>query len=107
MPDSMLKRLLAAEMRAEEKISVASRQRELAIRQALDEVRAEEAEFDAGFEARRAIQLDAAEARARRQVAELEAQHQAQQQALRDLAGRNEAAAVAAALALFLDEESA
>jgi hypothetical protein len=104
MAESMLKHLLAAELRAEEKIGVASRQREHMIQQALDEARAREAEFDAGFEARRAVQLAAAEDRARQHVAELETQHHTRQQELRRLAGRNEAASVEAALELFLGD---
>lgn len=102
MPESMLKRLLAAELRAEEEIGLASREREHMIQQALDAARGQEAEFDTGFEARRAVQLAAAEDRARQHIAELEVQHQARQQELRRLAGCNEAAAVEAALVLFL-----
>jgi len=98
----MLKKLLAAELRAEAKIGLASRQREQMIQQALDEARAREAEFDTGFEARRGVLLAAAEDRACQHIAELETQHHARQQELRRLAGRNEAVAVEAALALFL-----
>jgi hypothetical protein len=104
MPESMLKKLLAAELRAEESIGVASHQREHMIQQALDEARAREGEFDTGFEARRAVLLAAAEARARQHIVDLETQHHARQQELRALAGHNEAAAVEAALALFLGE---
>lgn len=102
--EDILKRLLAAEKDAEDKVEAAEAARRKIIQDALDEARRAEIEFEKQAEARRKPFLAAAEEGAQRRIAELEAEAAARQRDLRDKAAANEEAAVAAALALILGE---
>jgi vacuolar-type H+-ATPase subunit H len=102
--EEVLKRLLAAEMSAEARVEEADEARRQNIQQALDEVRQLEADFERQVEARRKPFLAAAEAGAQLRVDEMHEASAAHQRQLRELAARNESAAIAAALALILGE---
>lgn len=100
--EDVLKRLLAAEKAAEDKVEAADAARRKIIQDALDEARQAELEFEKQAEARRRPFLAEAEAKARRHIAGLEAESAATMRALREKAAANEAAAIEAALALIL-----
>lgn len=100
--EDVLKRLLAAEKAAEDKVEAADAARRKIIQDALDEARQAELEFEKQAEARRRPFLAAAEQDAKRHIAGLEAESAARMRALREKAAGNEAAAVEAALALIL-----
>ncbi len=102
--EDILKRLLAAEKEAEDKVEAADAARRQIIQDALDEARRAEIEFERQAEARRRPFLAKAEEEARRRVAELEAEAAARQRLLREHAAGNEENAVLSALALILGE---
>ncbi|MEW6132787.1 MAG: hypothetical protein AB1591_06410 [Pseudomonadota bacterium] len=102
--EDILKRLLAAEKEAEDRVEAADAARRKIIQDALDEARRAEIEFEKQAEARRKPFLATAEEGAQRRIAELEAESSVRQRALRDEAARNEEAAVTAALSLILGE---
>jgi vacuolar-type H+-ATPase subunit H len=103
--EEVLKRLLEAEMAAEARVDDADHARKESIQQALDDVRRLEVEFERQVEARRRPFLAAAEEGAQRRVEEMQAASAARQRELRELAARNESAAIGAALALMLGEK--
>ncbi len=103
--EDILKRLLAAEKDAEDKIEAADAARRKIIQDALDEARRAEIEFEKQAEARRRPFLAKAEEDARRRVAEIEAASAAHQRLLRERAAANEEAAVEGALALILGQD--
>lgn len=100
--DDVLKRLLDTETRAEAIIASAEAERSRLIEAALDTARLSEARYHEQAAARRQPVLDAAQARADQEVANLEHAHALRQRALREEAERNEAAAIRAALDLLL-----
>lgn len=101
--EDVLKRLLDTEARAEAIIAAAEADRQARVDTALAEVRDAEARFRDQVAALREPILREAEARAEQLAADLARRYQARQRRLRDLADRNEATAVQAALALLLD----
>lgn len=101
--DEVLKRLLAAEARAEAVIAAAEAERARVIAELHQARTRREAAFEADLAERRAQALREAELRAEAQIVELTHRHKARQRALREQADQNEAAAVAAVLALWLD----
>ncbi|KAB2310440.1 hypothetical protein F8A87_08845 [Betaproteobacteria bacterium SCN2] len=100
--EDILKRLLAAEKDAEDKVEAADEARRKIIQEALDEARRAEIEFEKQAEARRRPFLTTAEEGAQRRIAELEAESAARMRSLRALAAGNEKSAVEDALALIL-----
>ena len=100
--EDILKRLLAAEKDAEDKVEAADAARRKIIQDALDEARQAEIEFEKQAEARRKPFLATAEEGAQRRVAELESESAARMRSLRELAAGNEKSAVEGALALIL-----
>ena len=100
--EDTLKRLLAAEKAAEEKVEAADAARRKIIQDALDDARRAEIEFEKQAEARRKPFLATAEEGAQRRIAELEAESAARIRSLRKLAAGNEESAVEGALALIL-----
>lgn len=100
--EDILKNLLEAEQKAEEQVERADATRKQMIQKALDEARAEQAEFEKQAEVRRKPFLAAAEEGARLRIIEDEATAALQQQNLRKRAATNEEAAVEAALAMVL-----
>jgi V/A-type H+-transporting ATPase subunit G/H len=102
--EDILKRLLAAEKEAEDKVEAADAARKKIIQDALDEARRAEMEFEQQAEARRKPFLATAEEGAQRRIAELEAESAAHQRMLRERAASNEEAAVEGALALILGQ---
>ena len=103
--EDILKRLLAAEKDAEDKVEAADAARRKIIQDALDEARRAEIEFEKQADARRKPFLAKAGEDAQRRVAELEADSAAHQRLLRERAARNEEAAVEGALALILGQD--
>lgn len=102
--EDILKRLLAAEKDAEDKVEAADTARRQIIQDALDEARRAELEFEKQAEARRRPFLATAEEGAQRRIAELEAESAARMRSLRALAAGNEESAVEGALALILGQ---
>jgi vacuolar-type H+-ATPase subunit H len=102
--EDVLKRLLKAEMEAEARVEDADARRKATIQGALDAARQREAEFARQVEARRKPFLAAAEEGAMRRVTELEVAAAETQRRLREQAGKNEEAAVEAAIALIVGE---
>lgn len=103
--EDILKRLLAAEKKAEDQVEQADAARRRIIQDALDETRNADIEFEKQAEARRKPFLAKAEGDAQRRIAELEAESAAHQRLLRERAASNEEAAVEGALALILDQD--
>lgn len=81
--EDILKRLLAAEKDAEDKVEAADAARRKIIQDALDEARQAEIEFEKQAEARRKPFLATAEEGAQRRVAELESESAARMRSLR------------------------
>jgi len=100
---SDLQRLLDAEARAEAIVAAADRERQRLIDQALAEVAAAEARFEASLQEIRAPFIEEAEARAEQGVMELKRKYEERQHALRELAERHEAEAIAAGLGILID----
>ena len=100
--EDILKRLLAAEKDAEDKVEAADAARRMIIQDALDEARRAEIEFEKQAEARRKPFLATAEEGAQRRITELDAESAARMRSLRELAAVNEESAVEGALALIL-----
>lgn len=101
--DEVLKRLLAAEARAEAIIAAAEADRARLLAETHQAVARREAAFEAELAERRLQVFCDAEQRAEAQIVESTHRHEARQRALREQADQNEAAAVAAVLALWLD----
>lgn len=104
--EDVLKRLLETETRAEAIIEAAEAERKRIVDAAMDEVRRNEARFQAEAAKRREPIMREAEDRAGQLVADLTRKFEARQRVLREQADRNEEAAIAAALALLLDPEA-
>lgn len=102
--EDILKRLLAAEKDAEEKVEGSDAARRKIIQDALDEARRAEIEFEKQAEVRRKPFLATAEEGAQRRIAELEADSAAHQRMLRERAANNEESAVEGALVLILGQ---
>lgn len=102
--EDILKRLLAAEKEAEDKVEKADAARRKVIQDALDEARHAEIEFEKQAEVRRKPFLATAEEGAQRRIAEFEAESAAHQRMLRERSASNEKDAVSAVLALVLGE---
>jgi hypothetical protein len=101
--EDTLKQLLEVEARAQVLVDAADRERERIIEQALREAQETDTRFEADKADLRAPFLREAEARADQAVAELNRKYQERQRALRSLAERHEAEAIAAATELLLD----
>jgi vacuolar-type H+-ATPase subunit H len=100
--DDTLKRLLDAELRAEQVVQEAKVRREEITRQALEEARHAEQRFSARVGEIHASFVDKARARADQTVAELQRRYDERSQELRQSAEARETEAVEAALALLL-----
>lgn len=101
--DNPLKRLLETEARAKDILDTARAAQQSQLDATLASVREAEARFDANRATLRAPYLQEAQARADRTIADLTEQYTTRQHELRDLAARNEHAAVAAAMQVLLD----
>ena len=99
--EDTLKRLLDAELRAEEVVAGAEAEREHLIDQALADPA--EAQFEARLPELRASFLGKAEARAAQAVHELERRYAERSRQLREMAQQRESEALRAALELVLD----
>ena len=102
-----LQRLLDTELQAEALVKEAEGQRERMIRQALDDARAAEQQFDARLPELHASFMQKAQERAEQAIAEQARRYEEGRQQLRSLAQHREQEAVAAALALLIDPERA
>ncbi len=100
-----LKRLLAAELRAEALVEEANRERERLIHQARDDARAAEQRFEARLPELRNAFLSKAEERASQAVAELTRRYEERRAQLRAMAKEHEREAVGAAIALLIDPD--
>ena len=100
--EDILKRLLAVEREAEERVQQADATRRKMIQEALDRARNAESEFEKQAEVRRRPFLATAEEGAQRRIMELEAAAAAHQRLLRERAASNEEAAVQRTLSLIL-----
>lgn len=105
--EDILKRLLAAETRAEALVEEASRQREAVIAQALEEARLAEERFQARIDGLRAPYLAQGEDRAQQAIAELKKKHEERSRHLRALAESHESEAIDAAFAALRGSEGA
>lgn len=101
--EDTLKRLLDAELRAEEVVVAAEKEREGLIEQALADARAAEAQFEVRLPELHASFLDKAEARAAQAVHELERRYAERSRQLREMAEQREGEALRAALELMID----
>lgn len=101
--EDTLKRLLAAEMQAEERVSTAETEREHLVEQALADARAAEAQFEARLPELRGAFLNKAEARATQAIQELERRYAERSRQLREMADQREREALRAALDLMID----
>ncbi len=98
-----LQRLLDTELQAEALVKEAELNRERLIRQALDDARAAEQQFEARVPELRASFMEKAEERAVQAVAELARRYEERRAQLRAHAREREQEAIKAALALLLD----
>lgn len=98
-----LQRLLDAELQAEALVKDAEHQREQMIRQALDDARRAEAQFQARLPELRNSFLEKAEERAVQAIAEQARRYEERRAHLQRLAGEREEEALAAALARLID----
>lgn len=101
--DKTLKRLLDAEMKAEQIARQADDQRERLIQEALLEARAEESLFESRIPEIHASFQKQAEERARQAIGELKRRYDLKHARLRDLAETREQEALDAAFALLTD----
>ena len=104
--DETLKRLLEAEVRAEQIATKAEAERERLIQSALTEARAEEDRFEARIPELHASFRDKAEARADQTISELKKRYDERHTQLRDLAEEREEEALDAAFELLIDPEA-
>lgn len=102
-----LQRLLDTELQAEALVKEAEGNRERMIRQALDDARAAELQFEARLPELHASFMQKAEERAAQAVAEQARRHEERRQQMRTLAQQRDPDAIAAALVLLLDPERA
>jgi len=102
-----LQRLLDTELQAEALVKEAEGKGERMIRQALDDARAAERQFEARLPELYASFLQKAEERATQAVAEQARRHEERRQQMRTLAQQREQEAIAAALAVLIDPERA
>jgi L-lactate utilization protein LutC len=100
--DDTLKRLLEAELRAEQVVADAKAKREEITRQALEEARHAEHRFGTRVVDIHGAFIDKAKARAEQTIAELQRRYDERSKDLRESAEEREADAVEAALALLL-----
>lgn len=101
--DDTLKRLLDAEMRAEQLAEEAEREQERVIQQAMVEARAAEERFRASIPELHRGQIDKAEDRSGQTIAELRRRYDERHVQLRDMAEQREDEALDAAFALVID----
>jgi vacuolar-type H+-ATPase subunit H len=101
MVDETLKRLLDAELKAEQIVARADEERQAIVEQARRDAHAAEQQHAERMTEIHASFLAQAEQRAQQTIAELNRRHQQQVQALRAAAQRNEAEALDAAVALI------
>lgn len=104
--EDMLKRLLDAELHAETLVQEANSECEHIIKDALEQTRAAETEFEARIPALRAAFTEQAGQRAQQAIAELKQHYDERLKQLRDLAEAHEQEAIAAAIALVIDPAS-
>lgn len=102
-----LQRLLDTELQAEALVKEAEGKRQRMIRQALEDARAAEQQFDARVPELHASFMQKAEERAQQAIAEQARRYEEDRQQLRSLAQLREQEAIAAAFALLIDPESA
>lgn len=101
--DDTLKRLLDAEMRAEQMAQDAEREQERVIQQAMQDARVAEERFRASIPELHRGQIDKADERADQTVAELRRRYDERHIQLRDMAEQREDEALDAAFALLID----
>ncbi|MBK5968928.1 MULTISPECIES: ATPase [Thiorhodovibrio] len=101
--DDTLKRLLDAEVRAEQIAQDAEREQERVIQQAMQDARATEERFRASIPELHRGQIDKADERAEQTIAELHRRYDERHIQLRDMAEQREAEALDAAFALLTD----
>ena len=102
-----LQRLLDTELQAEALVKEAEGKRERMIRQALDDVRTAEQQFEARLPELHASFTQKAEERATQAIAEQARRYEERSSQLRALAQQHEQEAIQAAQALLLDPERA
>jgi vacuolar-type H+-ATPase subunit H len=103
--DDTLKRLLDAEVRAEQMAQEAEREQERVIQQAMQEARAAEERFRASIPELHRSQIDKADERAEQTVAELRRRYDERHVQLRDMAEQREDEALDAAFAMLIDTQ--
>lgn len=101
--DDTLKRLLDAEVRAEQLAQEAEQEQEHLIKGAMEEARQNELQFKARIPALQQEALDKADQRAAQTIAELKRRYDERHVQLRDTAEEREQIALDAAFALLLD----
>jgi vacuolar-type H+-ATPase subunit H len=103
MAEDVLLRLLEAEKRAEELVSAADREREAAVRAAIEEARDAERRFERRIPEIQAAFLDQARERAQRAINELSRRYGEHRRKLVEQAGERRDEALDAATALLTD----
>lgn len=103
--ENELQRLLDTELQAEALVREAELKREKMIRQALDDARTAEQQFETRLPELRASFMEKADERAQQAVAELARRYEERRARLRALAQEREQEAIQAAMALLLDPE--
>ncbi|MBK1647931.1 ATPase [Rhabdochromatium marinum] len=101
--DDTLKRLLDAEVRAEQLAQEAERAQERVIQQAMEDARRAEERFRASIPELHRGQIDKADERAMQTVAELRRRYDERHIQLRDMAEQREDDALESAFALLID----
>jgi V/A-type H+/Na+-transporting ATPase subunit G/H len=101
--ESSLKRLLEAELQAEQQVNAASQQREQIIAQALQAAQELEHNFRHQLPDLKAAQLEKAKQKATQTIAELHKRYEGRKARLRELSEQQQHKAVSATLALVID----
>lgn len=104
--DDILKRLLDAEMRAEQIAQEAEREQERVIQQAMQDAKTAEERFRASIPELHRSQIDKADERAGKTVAELRRRYDERHVQLRDMAEQREDEALEAAFSMLIDTRS-
>lgn len=101
--ESSLKRLLEAELQAEQQVNAASQQREQIIEQAIQAAQESERNFREQLPDLKTAQLEKAKQRAAQTIAELHKRYESRKARLRELSEQHQHKAIAATLTLVTE----
>lgn len=104
--ENVLQRLLDAELKAQEIVQNAKKERDLLVNEAREEVKRAEQRFEFRVPEIYSSFADKAEERAQAQINELERRYQERRQLLLDISAQHEQQAAEAVLALLLNAEA-